>query len=79
MTTLDSEVVQEHIDRTQLKNGWVIGLVSFLIPGIVRVKLMPPIAEVRKTVEGATLQEALDEAIKFSEMTEGEYMRWLYG
>lgn len=76
---MDKEEVQKHIDRTPLKNGWIIGLVSFLVPGVVRVKLMPPIAEVRKTVEGTTLQEALEEATKFSETTEGEYMRWLYG
>lgn len=79
MIILDREVVQEHIDCTQLKNGWVISMVSDLTPGTIRVQLMPPIAEVRKTVEGETLDEALEEAKKFSEITESEYIRWLFG
>lgn len=83
MTTMDSEEGLSHIDwkvsGTKLMNGWMVSGV-FVYDESIRVQIMPPIMEVRKTFEAPSLEEALQEAVKFSEKyTEGEYMRWLYG
>lgn len=63
---------------TKLKNGWVISLIN-IEDERTRVQLMPPLLEIRKTIEAPSLEEALREAVEFSKMTEFEYANWLYG
>ncbi len=80
---MDAEEAKTHIEwkisGTKLENGWVVSGI-FVYSEKVRVQLMPPIAEVRKTFEAPSFEEALQKAVKFSEIyTEGEYMRRLYG
>ncbi len=81
MTTMDKTEGLSHIvwklSGTKLKNGWAVSGI-FVYDKFIRVQLMPPNAEVRKTLEAPSLEKALQDAVKFSETTEAEYISWLF-
>lgn len=68
---MSEKTVQEIMDEAQEKfgEGWAWGLVSTLSPGVIRIQLHSDGEEedmMRRCVESPTFEEAVAEAIKFT-------------
>ncbi len=77
-------LTQETINNIgkDLGDGWIIGLISTLTPGVFRIQLLDDGEEElgwRKCVEAPTLEKAAEEAIKFTNrVSVDEYHREYY-